>query len=687
MTSNIKLFVLDFIMNSEVFRSMKCPHCGAWNQAYLPKCVQCGTPLIGNTQKTKSWESDMHKKKPSLQVVQFEHDESEVSVPAQQDHYDPEQLNNAELTDEIEELKARRKEGAERIAQMRSQAERMRRSIRETEIIVPQPEPGDYMDEETERASIRMRQQRRQHQYLDSDVPNKPDDFQDQAGYGYFGDSQSERPITYDESDENAPFYYDGYTPDSGDQGALTDEEYMPRRIQTRVALEDSYDRFDAASRKSHRMRSAVLKIVIGVLCCALMGVGGVMVARQFVLRQGMQLREDDEPRVELTETTYDGHPAHKITIYGKENATVYLREMQSSYVIADGKVEITVPDYMWYDTESSTFAVAVESDTMDVTVTPFIRYSQEGDQYALDPIEFTIDVPLSPIYLLNPSTVRAEVGVSIFEIRLNVELGSTVIIDGTNVSTLIRDTGNVSKNVQVLPVGDNVISISVKSKYCRENKMEVTLYRAPQEIPLELNATVISEWNYEPITEEKYNAATEEEKSEMNIPSISGTTLPGATITVETPHWGLEQDFETGEFSFHPLFSTLGNNDVVIRTSYEGKTDSVITHTVYYMPNADIYTRRAWDLDSQYTDLVNYINLRKGTIYMGTGTIVSIISTAPQMAIMNIGSDSFEKLVMLENSSKTTWTVGTKYKIFGDAYGMYDTMPRLTVRYTYLAE
>ncbi len=89
----------------------------------------------------------------------------------------------------------------------------------------------------------------------------------------------------------------------------------------------------------------------------------------------------------------------------------------------------------------------------------------------------------------------------------------------------------------------------------------------------------------------------------------------------------------------------------------------------------ADIYTRRAWDLDSQYTDLVNYINLRKGTIYMGTGTIVSIISTAPQMAIMNIGSDSFEKLVMLENSSKTTWTVGTKYKIFGDAYGLYDTM------------
>ena len=112
-----------------------------------------------------------------------------------------------------------------------------------------------------------------------------------------------------------------------------------------------------------------------------------------------------------------------------------------------------------------------------------------------------------------------------------------------------------------------------------------------------------------------------------------------------------------------------------------------MIKHTVYYMPNWDIYTRRAWDLDSQYNDLINNINIRKGTIYLCTGTIQSIISTTPQMAIMNIGTESFEKLVMLENSSKTTWTVGTKYKVYGDAYGMYDTMPRITVRYTYLAE
>lgn len=673
---------------------MKCPKCGAWNTAYLPRCTRCGAPLEENTQEQQlPWEEAMHKKKPSLQVVQFDPEDETPVVPGPDgdEAFDPDELDRADLTDEMEALKARREEGSRRIAQMKDQASRVRRSIQEAQVVRPVPEASDRPAYDGDSVVIRRRQQARQAQYAENLAEEAP---QEQSGapeaydsYGYFGDPV-ETPLTYvDDNETDAPIYYDGYTPDSGDQGALTDEEYMPRRIQTRAAREDAYETLGTGRRKKNRAARIVLTLCAVLLCCALVGAGGILAARHFVLSQGMQVRQDNETNIVVSETFVDGMPAHTLTIYGKENATVYLREMQSTYVIADGKVEVTVPDYMWYDTESSTYATAVETDTMDVTITPFIRYSQEGDQYQLDPIEYTVDVPLSPIYLLKPTTMHAEVGVSIFEVSINVQKGSTVIIDGTNVSTLIRETGNVSKNVQVLPVGDNTISISVKSKYCRENKMEVTLYRAPQEIPLELDATVLVEWNYEPITNEKYAAASEEERAKMQRPSISGTTLPGATITVEFPHENLKVDPVTGSFSFTPLFSKLGNNDVVIRASYEGKADSVITHTVYYMPNADIYTRRAWDLDAQYTDLINYINIRKGTIYTGTGTVERIISTTPQMAIMNIGNDTFEKLVMIENSSKTTWEVGTKYKIYGDAYGLYDNMPRLTVRYTYLAE
>ena len=74
---------------------------------------------------------------------------------------------------------------------------------------------------------------------------------------------------------------------------------------------------------------------------------------------------------------------------------------------------------------------------------------------------------------------------------------------------------------------------------------MEVTLHRAAQEIPLELDATVLVEWNYEPITNEKYASATPEEQAKMQRPSIGGTTLPGASITVDFPHENLKLDME----------------------------------------------------------------------------------------------------------------------------------------------
>ena len=136
-----------------------------------------------------------------------------------------------------------------------------------------------------------------------------------------------------------------------------------------------------------------------------------------------------------------------------------------------------------------------------------------------------------------------------------------------------------------------------------------------------------------------------------MNIPTISGTTLPGADITVEFPHWNLQLDKTTGKFSFTPALLHAGRQRRGHPRFLRGQADSVITHTVYYMPNADIYTRKAWDLDSQYTDLLNYIDMRRGTIYGAPARFSASSARRPQMAIMNIGTDDFEKLVMIENS------------------------------------
>ena len=628
---------------------MRCPECGAWNAAYLPNCTRCGAPLPENMSEKAAWEDSLHDKKPFLRITKYDDGETAEEEPEAEARYDPEAVDASALTDEVEELMTRRERGERRLAALREHAAEVRRALRETEIIRPHTEE----DEENEARAV--------------STARAADEGRSRSGL-------RREVLIYADDDPEAPVYHDGYVPESREEDAEESDEYLPRRVRRSSGSAPSIPETEAREKKKKSAVRTLLRFFLILLVCAAVAAGSVLAARTFVISQGVQVRRDNTAYAECVATEVDGRPAHTIIVHGRENATVYLKETLSSYVVADGTVTVTIPDYMWYDTDSSTYATAVDTDTMEVTVTPYIRYSQEGEQYEIKPLHFTVDVPESPVYLLNPATLRAEVGVSVFEVRINVPAGSTVIIDGTNVSTLIRETGNVSKNVQVLPVGDNTISISVKSKYCRETKMEVVLYRAPQEIPLELVPTVITEWNYEA-------------DDPVNQASISGTTLPGATITVESPHENLEVNNTTGDFKFKPLFPLLGNNDVVIRSSYEGRADSVITHTVYYMPMADVYTRRAWDLDSQYSDLINYISIRKGTIYVGTGVIKRIISSTPQLAVMDIGNENLEKLVLLENSSKTTWMVGTKYRIYGEAYGLYDTMPRLTVRYTYLME
>ena len=39
---------------------------------------------------------------------------------------------------------------------------------------------------------------------------------------------------------------------------------------------------------------------------------------------------------------------------------------------------------------------------------------------------------------------------------------------------------------------------------------------------------------------------------------------------------------------------------------------------------------------------------------------------------------------MLIENLSNDTWKVGNKGRVYADAFGTYDGMPRLVVRYTY---
>ena len=340
---------------------------------------------------------------------------------------------------------------------------------------------------------------------------------------------------------------------------------------------------------------------------------------------------------------------------------------MQATYPVVDGFATVEIPDYLWYRDLPS---VGVENETMHVTLKAFLK-TANGRQKALDPIEYDISIPLSPIALVSPESMRQEVTTAMYSVQLQVRPGSTVTVNEVDISDTVSEDGLLIYNATVQPIGDNVFKFRVRAPYCRENALDLTLYREVQEIPLDLAVTTYASTS----------------KSTLEI---SATTKPGATVDVLTNHSDLDITNldKTGEFKFVAIFDKIGDNTITITSSYPGSKTSRVDYTIYYVPNQDVYTRKAWPLNNsaEYSELMSNITYRSehSQVYLVVGTIAEIISTKPQTAIVYTGEDGQSRPVVIENKSKTDWAVGDYLRIYCDAYGTYSAMPWLIARYTY---
>ena len=257
------------------------------------------------------------------------------------------------------------------------------------------------------------------------------------------------------------------------------------------------------------------------------------------------------------------------------------------------------------------------------------------------------------------------------YSVQLQVRPGSTVTVNEVDISDTVSEDGLLIYNATVQPIGDNVFKFRVRAPYCRENALDLTLYREVQEIPLDLAVTTYASTS----------------KSTLEI---SATTKPGATVDVLTHHSDLDITNldKTGEFKFVAIFDKIGDNTITITSSYPGSKTSRVDYTIYYVPNQDVYTRKAWPLNNsaEYSELMSNITYRSehSQVYLVVGTIAEIISTKPQTAIVYTGEDGQSRPVVIENKSKTDWAVGDYLRIYCDAYGTYSAMPWLIARYTY---
>ncbi len=631
---------------------MKCPNCGKWNQANMPHCVYCGVELPQDhaygPRGVPAWQFELEDKIKAKSYIRVDDDgETETTD-------DPRDT----LAGEMAELKNRKLAGEEQQRKLRQEAARRGmapsgRTVRTTSNrstffsaydnpdTTLRPVAPELVEEGDVAPDAR---QVYPPKYRTTYSAQKEDEV-----YGY-GNTRRIVNIQRPTDDENI---YDGYHDTSA---------YLPA-----YANQDEYEntmrmRNRGPSRKPRRHRTRrIFRFLVIVGCLVLAAWLIVTFALPFVQKEEVDTREPT-----IVSTIRDDLAAHTISIPGTDGQRITIRELRTSAIVTGGVAIFDIVDHIWYDNNEDYL-----QDTMNVTLTPYVTLDS-GKQQPLEPIHYDIEIPLSPIELSTPDGLYKEVSTAMFNITFFVRDGSSVLINGEDYSDLVdSETGEVSYNATVQPIGENHFNIVVRSQYCRENTMTVTLYREKQEIPLDLASDI----------------ATTSSASNATV-TVSGTTLPGAVVKVLSPYYDLDitnTDID-GSFSFKAKLENIGNNTIIITADYPGKATTRVEHVVYYVPNIDVYSRKAWDIQTQYTDLMDNLNVRKANsqIYVCKGIVTEIDTTKPQRAYMNIGTEESPRLIYVENSSKTTWEEGKYYRLYADAYGMYDSVPWLIARYTY---
>ncbi len=610
---------------------MRCPKCNQWNRASLPKCIRCGTPLTTDTPVAPSWRAQLQDSK-AKEYIRVDEDGG-ISVSP-----DDREVLAAEMT----ELKARKEAGEELQRRLREEAEA--RTPPSANVRVPQvPAPEEPLFGLTEEGITRT-----------EEIPEEAPAPESPAAEGQTPFRRSRNPrgtrVVLSSSQWEDSRAYDPVV----DAMQQTNVFQQPPNLKELGPL---------PSRRVSRRRviqMITLTLVVGVVL--LVGYFG------YTIYESQRAAEAEKNRALVTASIMNDQAAHTILIPGEDGQQIFISndEIRASYTVVGGFATIEIADHVWYDNIPD-----ITEETMSVTLLPYVK-TASGRQKPMAPITYDITIPLSPIKLVTPESLRTEVTTAMYSMLFQVRPKSKVTINGVDVSDTVNENGELTYNATVQPIGDNVYNVRVRSPFCRDNTMAITLYREVQEIPLDLSATTYTSTNKKAVL-------------------INCTTIPGAEIDVLSPFtdW-IETDLNTtGEFSFNAVFDHIGYNTISITASYPGKKTSRVDYTIYYVPDPNVYTRAAWPLnaDRDYNELLNNIDVRaaKSQVYLGVGTIAYFVSeTKPQMAVMYCSDDGKTRPVLLENQTKTTWKVGEYYKIYCDAYGTYNGMPWLIARYTY---
>lgn len=387
--------------------------------------------------------------------------------------------------------------------------------------------------------------------------------------------------------------------------------------------------------------------VLLWIISLAILGYGAY---KGYYWRQSVKSAELYEsgmlptPTLEAVELA-DGRQGHVVTFFGEDGDMIYIEELKRSFLVVGGEARVEIADSYWFETASE------EVQSAEIALTPIQTFVSGGKQL-LPVVHFSVDVPVSPLTIVTPGEEQEPILSAEYQIEFEVVPGSTVLVDGVDVTDLVSSMGEVSVNVAVYPQGDNPISILIKTPHHKETRADIVLYRQPMEIDLAL-------------------AINTAKTSVLDAMSIRGTVDPKATVAVDTAYQegSLTQDAD-GDFSFVATFDHIGYNDVTFRASQDGKQDSIISFKVYYLPTLNEYSRKAWSMD--YKQLTQCWDIWKGRIFKCSGTVAAVLSTDPQQVlVLDVSSDGSGKYIVIENLSNLSITEpGGKFDFYADVSG-----------------
>ena len=581
----------------------------------MPHCINCGAPLNIDEASRLAWKDTLRDGGASTSYLRADEFGQMDTTPDPRDS----------LAGEMQELKKRKQEGALRKDRLTREKARPAAEAEITEESVSSGRPGKY-EAPVHAVKIQPPARTERLQRLESENRHRVRYMEENS---VFAESRSYDPVP------------------QADVYRSTGSWHLAGPMTPTVA----------PPKKKH----IFLKVLLALAVVAALGAGAWFGVQYFTREQAPEINSD----AIITASLMDDLAAHTIMIPGEDGTTIYIRELHASYLVVDGYATVEVADHTWYDNLEGAL-----DESMDVTLTPFLKTST-GRQTPMAAITYPIIVPTSQIILESPDSLRTDVSTTMYTIRIVVDPGSRVLVNGVDCSdTVSSDTGEMSYNATVQPIGDNVFNISVRSQYCRENNIAVVLYREPQEIPLDLAVGTYG-------------------TTDQKVMKVTATTLPGAYVEVTTPHTDLNiTDLDsTGKFTFNAVFDKIGNNTITIKSSVPGMRTSTVNHVVYYLPPASEYTKKAWPLTADgYSELLSNISVRtaKAQVYVVTGVVQYSVSDKPQMVVINTSEDGKSQPVLVQNYTKITWKVGSYYRIYADAFSTYNSMPWLNARYTY---